>query len=151
MPKLVDFVEFLQTWILQLNIVTRQVSFKCTTLVENAKMKKKWNEIFWVIFEQCESHSNWVNDRSSLVKNEVWGQLKKCIGKMSKVRKARAKTWLHFCSFFVALLAEKLPYLWLWLSLLKYAWNRLWLNLLTSNFVGECNNSGCQIPCQNYL
>ena len=43
---MVNFGEFLKTWILRLNSVTRH------KLVENARLKNS-NETFWVIFRHC--------------------------------------------------------------------------------------------------
>ena len=53
MPKMVHFGEFLKTWNLRSNSVTRQVNFNKTKIVENAKIQKNSNETFWVIFKQC--------------------------------------------------------------------------------------------------
>ena len=51
MPKMVQFGEFLKTWSLRSNSVTRQVTFDRTKLVENTRMEN--NAIFWVIFKHC--------------------------------------------------------------------------------------------------
>ena len=45
---------FRKPWSLRSNSVTRQVSFNRTKKVENAKIRKKSNATFWVIFKQCE-------------------------------------------------------------------------------------------------
>ena len=50
MPKLVHFGEFLKSWGLRSNSVTRQVSFDRTKF--GGKCQNS-NETFWVIFKQC--------------------------------------------------------------------------------------------------
>ena len=50
MPKVVHFVEFLKTWSLRSNSVTRQVSFNRTKI--GGKCQNS-NATFWVIFKQC--------------------------------------------------------------------------------------------------
>ena len=50
MPKMVHFGEFLKTWSLRLNSVTRQVSFNRT---KNGVKCQNSNATFWVIFKQC--------------------------------------------------------------------------------------------------
>ena len=49
MPKIVHFGEFLKTWSLWSNSVTRQVSFNRTKID-----RKCQNATLWVIFKQCE-------------------------------------------------------------------------------------------------
>ena len=48
--KEVTFVEFLKTWSLRSNSVTRQVSFKKTKI---GGKRQNSNATFWVIFKQC--------------------------------------------------------------------------------------------------
>ena len=50
MPKMVNFGEFLKTWSLRSNSVTRQVSFNRTKI--GGKCQNS-NAAFWVIFKHC--------------------------------------------------------------------------------------------------
>ena len=53
MPKMVHFGEFMKTWSLRSNSVSRQVSFKRT---KNGGKRQNWrksNETFWAISKQC--------------------------------------------------------------------------------------------------
>ena len=50
MPKMLNFGEFLQTWSLRSNSVTRQVSFNTTKIAGKCQNS---NATFWVIFKQC--------------------------------------------------------------------------------------------------
>ena len=54
MPKIVHFGEFLKTWSLRSNSVTRQVSFNRTKIGGKCQNAKNSNATFWVIFKQCE-------------------------------------------------------------------------------------------------
>ena len=51
MPKMVHFGEFLKTWSLRSNSVTRQVSLNRTKIGGKGQNS---NATFWVIFKQCE-------------------------------------------------------------------------------------------------
>ena len=53
MPKMVHFDEFLKTWSLRSNSVTRQVSFNRTKIGGKCQNWKNANATFWVIFKQC--------------------------------------------------------------------------------------------------
>ena len=50
MPKTIHFGEFLKTWSLRSNSVTRQVSLNRTKIVGKCQNS---NGTFWVIFKQC--------------------------------------------------------------------------------------------------
>ena len=50
-----NFGEFLKTWSLRSNSVTRQVSFNRTKIGGKCQNVKSSNATFWVIFKQCES------------------------------------------------------------------------------------------------
>ena len=50
---MVDFGEFLKTWSLRSNRVTRQVSFNRSKTGRKCQNKKKSNATFWVIFKHC--------------------------------------------------------------------------------------------------
>ena len=47
-------VEFLKTWSLRSNSVTRQVSFNRTKIGRKCQNSKYSNATFWVIFKQCD-------------------------------------------------------------------------------------------------
>ena len=51
---MVHFGEFLKTWSLRSNSVTRQVSFNWTKISGKGQKFKNSNATFWVIFKQCE-------------------------------------------------------------------------------------------------
>ena len=53
MSKIVHFGEFLKTWSLRSNSVTRQVSFYRTKIGGKCQKFKNSNATFWVIFKQC--------------------------------------------------------------------------------------------------
>ena len=53
MPKNGRFGEFLKTWSLRSNSVTRQVSFNRTKIGGKCQNTKNSNATFWVIFKQC--------------------------------------------------------------------------------------------------
>ena len=52
MPKIINFGEFLKTWSLRSNSITRQVSFNRTKI--GGKCQNS-NATFWVIFKQCDA------------------------------------------------------------------------------------------------
>ena len=54
MPKIVHFGEFLKTWSLRSNSVTRQVNFNRTKIGRKCQNWKNSNATFWVIFQHCE-------------------------------------------------------------------------------------------------
>ena len=58
MPK-IHFGEFLKTWSLRSNSVTRQVSFNRTKIGGKCQNGKNSNATFWVIFKQCDFWSDW--------------------------------------------------------------------------------------------
>ena len=51
MPKFVLFGQFLKTWSLRSNSVTRHVNFNITRKCQNSKMS---NATFWMIFKHCD-------------------------------------------------------------------------------------------------
>ena len=59
---MVHFGEFLTTWSLRSDSVTRQVNFNRTKIGEKCQNAKNLNATFWVIFKQCEVETfklNW--------------------------------------------------------------------------------------------
>ena len=56
---MVNFGEFLKTWSLRSNSVTRQVSFNRTKIGGKCQKFKNSNATFWVTFKQCESKNIW--------------------------------------------------------------------------------------------
>ena len=61
--KMVHFGEFLKTWSLWSNIVTRQVNFNCFKKLWKMPKSKISNATFWVIFKHFEV--------SKVVKQEI--------------------------------------------------------------------------------
>ena len=59
MPKIVHFGEFLKTWSLRSNSVTRQVTFNRTKIDGKCQNKKNSNATFWVIFKHCDKAEVW--------------------------------------------------------------------------------------------
>ena len=55
MPKIVHFGEFLKTWSLRSDSVTRQVIFKRTKIGGKCQNSKHSNATFWVIFKPCDT------------------------------------------------------------------------------------------------
>ena len=55
MPKMVNFGDFLRTWSLQSNSVTRQVTFKRTKIGRKCQNWKIKNATFYGIFKHCVS------------------------------------------------------------------------------------------------
>ena len=53
MPKMVHFGEFLKTWRLWSNSVTRHVTFNRTKIGGKCQNTKTWNATFLVIFKHC--------------------------------------------------------------------------------------------------
>ena len=53
MPKMVHFVEFMKTWSLRSNSVTRQVTFDMTKNWWKMPKLKNYHATFWVIFKHC--------------------------------------------------------------------------------------------------
>ena len=53
MPKIVHFGEFLNTWSLRTNSVTRQVNFDRSKIGGKCQNWKFLNATFWVIFKHC--------------------------------------------------------------------------------------------------
>ena len=68
MPKIVHFDEFFKKLTFLLNCVTRQVNLKGQKLVENAKIKKKLNATFSVIFTE---NSDFWRESSSIFMFEI--------------------------------------------------------------------------------
>ena len=58
MPKMVNFGEFLKTWRLRQNSVTRQVTFNRTKIGGKCQNTKTWNATFLVIFKHCDANSS---------------------------------------------------------------------------------------------
>ena len=56
MPKIFHFVEFLKTWSLRSNSITRQVSFNRTKFGGKCQNSKNSNATFWVIFKHSVIH-----------------------------------------------------------------------------------------------
>ena len=72
-PKMVHFGEFLKSWSLRSNSVTRQVSFNRTKIGGRCQNS---NATFWVIFKQCENEiSIWFMIWKTLV-NGLWRNLR---------------------------------------------------------------------------
>ena len=60
MPKMFHFGEFLKTWSLRSNSVTRQVSFNRTKIGGKCQNAKNSNATFWMIFKQCEQVNTYI-------------------------------------------------------------------------------------------
>ena len=59
---MVHFGEFLKTWSLLSNSVTRQVSFHRTKIGGKCQNSKSSNSTFWVIFKQCGALFEWFSN-----------------------------------------------------------------------------------------
>ena len=73
----VHFGEFLKTWSLRSNSVTRQVSFDRTKIGGKCQNGKNSNATFWVIFKQCDFWSDW----PASIKTDVVLEISKSVRK----------------------------------------------------------------------
>ena len=69
---MVHFGEFLKTWSLRSNSVTRHVSFKRTKNGGKWQNSKLQNATFWVIFKQCVYLKHWCGNDVLLQKCSWW-------------------------------------------------------------------------------
>ena len=77
---MVNFDEFMKTWSLRSNSVTRQVSFNRTKIGGKCQNSKVQMWQFWVIFQQCEIGRFQLQFLLSTTKKiELWKVLQVCV------------------------------------------------------------------------